>query len=136
MPKYRIKVEDVSNPQSVKTVYTHEVEADVDRLRARAGPSLSRPPARAGGLSRPIRPLAHPPPLRRIGLPDGQHGGERTDRRGHRLRPVGMTCRDRQGHRAHSLSPLTTYVVKTRRYPGSRQWRSERDQNGRQPHFG
>lgn len=34
MPKYRIKVEDVSNPQSVKTVYTHEVEADVDRLRA------------------------------------------------------------------------------------------------------
>lgn len=34
MPKYRIKVEDVSNPQSVKTVYTHELEADVDRLRA------------------------------------------------------------------------------------------------------
>jgi len=33
MPKYRIKVEDVSNPQSVKTVYTHEVEADVDKLR-------------------------------------------------------------------------------------------------------
>ena len=34
MPKYRIKVEDVSNPQSVKTVYTHEVEADGDRIRA------------------------------------------------------------------------------------------------------
>ena len=34
MPKYRIKVEDVSNPQSVKTVYTHELEADVDKLRA------------------------------------------------------------------------------------------------------
>jgi len=34
MPKYRIKVEDVTNPQSVKTVYTHEVEADVDKLRA------------------------------------------------------------------------------------------------------
>ena len=33
MPKYRIKVEDVSNPQSIKTVYTHEVEADVDKLR-------------------------------------------------------------------------------------------------------
>ena len=33
MPKYRIKVEDVSNPQSVKTVYTHDVEADVDKLR-------------------------------------------------------------------------------------------------------
>ena len=33
MPKYRIKVEDVSNPQSVKTVYTHEVEADVDKIR-------------------------------------------------------------------------------------------------------
>ena len=34
MPKYRIKVEDVSNPQSVKTVYTHEVEADGDKIRA------------------------------------------------------------------------------------------------------
>ena len=34
MPKYRMKVEDVTNPQSVKTVYTHEVEADVDKLRA------------------------------------------------------------------------------------------------------
>ena len=33
MPKYRIKVEDVSNPQSVKTVYTHELEAEVDKLR-------------------------------------------------------------------------------------------------------
>ena len=33
MPKYRIKVEDVSNPQSVKTVYTRELEADVDKLR-------------------------------------------------------------------------------------------------------
>ena len=33
MLKYRIKVEDVSNPQSVKTVYTHELEAEVDKLR-------------------------------------------------------------------------------------------------------
>ena len=33
MPKYQIKVEDVTNPQSVKTLFTQTVESDVDRLR-------------------------------------------------------------------------------------------------------
>ncbi len=33
MPKYQIKVEDVTNPQSVKTLFTQVVESDVDRLR-------------------------------------------------------------------------------------------------------
>ena len=33
MPKYQIKVEDITNPQSVKTLFTQVVESDVDRLR-------------------------------------------------------------------------------------------------------
>ena len=33
MPKYQIKVEDITNPQSVKTLFTQVVESDIDRLR-------------------------------------------------------------------------------------------------------
>ena len=33
MPKYQVKVEDVTNPQSVKTLFTQTVESDIDRLR-------------------------------------------------------------------------------------------------------
>lgn len=33
MPKYQIKVEDVTNPQSVKTLFTQTVDSDIDRLR-------------------------------------------------------------------------------------------------------
>ena len=33
MPKYQIKMEDITNPQNMKTLFTQTVESDVDRLR-------------------------------------------------------------------------------------------------------